>query len=159
VSAKTGTTQDFRDNLTVGWTPHLVTATWVGNTDNQPMHGTTGITGAAPIWHTFMDHQLQNVPDDWPGPPSNVKQASQGGRTAWFLDGTGPSGPQPGLSNGDSGGCRTWSFNGGNYYWCGSGASTLPGDPATGGGAPAPAPAPPAPPPGGGGHHHGGGGG
>ncbi len=39
VAAKTGTTQDFRDNITVGWTPHLVTATWVGNADNSPMRG------------------------------------------------------------------------------------------------------------------------
>lgn len=149
VAAKTGTTEDFRDNLTVGWTPHLVTATWVGNTDNEPMRGTTGITGAAPIWHSFMDHQLQNVPDDWPGPPPDVKRQSMGGRTGWFLDGTGP-GNVPGLNQQ---GCRTWSFNGGNYYWCGGGASTLPGDPAAGGGG-APAPAP-APVPGGGGHGHG----
>src|SRR5579884_222042 len=152
LSAKTSTPRDFRPNLTVGWTPKLVTATWVGNTDNEPMHGTTGITGAAPIWHTFMDHQLKDVPDDWPGPPPDVKQASMGGRSGWFLDGTGP-GTTPGLNQQ---GCRTWSFNGGNYYWCGSGASSLPGDPAAGGGG-APAPAPP--PPGGGGHHHGGGGG
>jgi membrane peptidoglycan carboxypeptidase len=147
VAAKTGTTQNFRDNLTVGWTPHLVTATWVGNPDNAPMQGTTGITGAAPIWHAFMDHQLQNVPDDWPGPPSDVQRQSLGGRTGWFLAGTGP-GTSAGLNQQ---GCRTWSFNGGSYYWCGSGASSLPGDPAAGGGgAPAPAPAP-APP---GGHHH-----
>jgi membrane peptidoglycan carboxypeptidase len=150
VAAKTGTTQDFRDNLTVGWTPHLVTATWVGNTDNSPMRGTTGITGAAPIWHAFMDHQLTNVPDDWPKPPSDVKQQSMGGRTGWFLDGTGP-GSTAGLNEQ---GCRTWSFNGGSYYWCGSGTSNLPGDPAAGG-APAPAPAPG----GGGGGHHGRGGG
>ncbi|MGH2518277.1 MAG: transglycosylase domain-containing protein, partial [Chloroflexota bacterium] len=41
VSAKTGTTNDFKDNLTIGWTPRLVTATWVGNADDHPMHGTT----------------------------------------------------------------------------------------------------------------------
>jgi membrane peptidoglycan carboxypeptidase len=154
VAAKTGTTQDFRDNLTIGWTPKLVTATWVGNTDNAPMRGSTGITGAAPIWHTFMDHQLAGVADDWPAPPPDVKQASQGGRTAWFLDGTGPGQKVPGLSGQQ--GCRTWSINGGSYYWCGSGDSNLPGDPGAGS-APAPAPAPP---PSGGGHgHHGGGGG
>jgi hypothetical protein len=113
------------------------------------MRGTTGITGAAPIWHAFMDHQLTGVADDWPAAPADVKQASQGGRTAWFLDGTGP-GTAAGLSNGQQG-CRTWSFNGGNYYWCGSGDSNMPGDPgaAAGGGAPVPAPLP-AP----GGHHH-----
>src|SRR4029077_17585278 len=54
VAAKTGTTQDFRDNLTVGWTPHLAVAVWVGNPDDHPMVNTTGITGAAPIWHAVM---------------------------------------------------------------------------------------------------------
>ena len=157
VAAKTGTTQDFRDNLTVGWTPQMVTATWVGNTDNSPMRGTTGITGAAPIWHAFMDHQLTNVPDDWAPPPSSVHQASQGGRTAWFLAGTGPD-PHTVAAPQAPEGCRAWSYNGGTYWWCGSGGSSMPGDPAAGGGgAPAPAPAPAPPPPPGGGHGHGGG--
>ena len=146
VAAKTGTTQDFRDNLTIGWTPHLVTATWVGNTDNSPMHGTTGITGAAPIWHAFMDHQLSGVSDDWMGPPPDVHLASQGGRTGWFLDGTGPGGSVPGLSGGE--GCRTWTFNNGNYWYCGSGDSGMPGDPGPGANASA------APAPGGGGGKH-----
>jgi membrane peptidoglycan carboxypeptidase len=54
VAAKTGTTNGFTDNWTVGYTPDLVTGVWVGNADNTPMVGTTGITGAAPIWHDFM---------------------------------------------------------------------------------------------------------
>ncbi len=55
-AAKTGTTNDFRDNWTVGYTPHLVVGVWAGNTDNSPMaEGTSGLTGAAPIWHDFMD--------------------------------------------------------------------------------------------------------
>jgi membrane peptidoglycan carboxypeptidase len=156
VAAKTGTTQDFRDNLTVGWTPHLVTATWVGNTDNAPMRGTTGITGAAPIWHAFMDHQLTNVSDDWPPPPADVHRASQHGRDAWFLDGTAPDAKSAFDPGSLGGGCRTWSFNGGDYYWCGSGTSNLPGDPGGGTGL-APAPAPP--PGNGNGHGHGDGGG
>jgi penicillin-binding protein 1C len=160
VSAKTGTTQDFKDNLTVGWTPKLVTATWVGHANNEPMRGTTGISGAAPIWHTFMDHQLQGIGDDWPGPPSDVHRASQGGRDAWFLDGTAPD-PHAVLPGGDQQGCRTWSFNGADYYWCGPGGSPLPGDPASGGGGTptAPLPGQPAPPPADHGHGGGGGGG
>jgi membrane peptidoglycan carboxypeptidase len=91
VSAKTGTSEDFRDNLTVGWTPQLVTATWVGNANDSPMHGTTGITGAAPIWHGFMLHALKGVPDGWPAPPADVYSTSAGGyQTAWFLSGTTP---------------------------------------------------------------------
>jgi membrane peptidoglycan carboxypeptidase len=54
-AAKTGTTNDFRDNWTVGYTPHLVVAVWAGNTDNEPMaEGTSGLAGAAPIWNQFM---------------------------------------------------------------------------------------------------------
>lgn len=54
-AAKTGTTNDYRDNWTVGYTPHLVVGVWAGNTDNTPMaEGTSGLTGAAPMWHDFM---------------------------------------------------------------------------------------------------------
>jgi membrane peptidoglycan carboxypeptidase len=53
-AAKTGTTNAFTDNWTVGYTPDIVTGVWVGNADNTAMVGTTGITGAAPIWHDFM---------------------------------------------------------------------------------------------------------
>lgn len=55
-AAKTGTTNDYRDNWTVGYTPHLVVGVWAGNTDNSQMaEGTSGLTGAAPIWHEFME--------------------------------------------------------------------------------------------------------
>jgi 1A family penicillin-binding protein len=53
-AAKTGTTTDFRDNWTLGYTPDLAVGVWVGNADNQPMVRSSGITGAAPIWHSFM---------------------------------------------------------------------------------------------------------
>lgn len=54
-AAKTGTTNSFTDNWTVGYTPDIVTGVWVGNTNNNPMApGTSGITGAAPIWHDYM---------------------------------------------------------------------------------------------------------
>ncbi len=55
-AVKTGTTNDYRDNWTLGYTPHLVVGVWAGNTDNSPMApGTSGLTGAAPIWHDFME--------------------------------------------------------------------------------------------------------
>lgn len=88
VSAKTGTTDDFRDNITVGWTPHLVTAVWVGNANDAPMHGTTGITGAAPIWHQYMTQALNGVPDDWWPAPADVVQKTIGGQVGWFFNGT-----------------------------------------------------------------------
>ncbi len=53
-AAKTGTTTGFTDNWTVGYTPDLVTGVWVGNADDSQMVNSTGITGAAPIWHDFM---------------------------------------------------------------------------------------------------------
>ncbi|HZT96244.1 MAG TPA: transglycosylase domain-containing protein [Chloroflexota bacterium] len=60
-AAKTGTTNDFRNNWTVGYTPQLVTGVWVGNADNSAMLGSTGITGAAPIWHAFMEQAFQTL--------------------------------------------------------------------------------------------------
>lgn len=54
VAAKTGTTNDYRDNWTIGYTPNLAVGTWVGNADYTPMEHTSGITGAAPIWSEFM---------------------------------------------------------------------------------------------------------
>src|SRR5438309_952249 len=52
VAAKTGTTQAFKDNWTVGFTPSLATAVWVGNPDNTPLnHNSSGIVGPGPSWH------------------------------------------------------------------------------------------------------------
>lgn len=53
-AAKTGTTNDFRDNWTVGFTVNDVVGVWVGNADNSPMRNTSGLTGAAPIWANYM---------------------------------------------------------------------------------------------------------
>ena len=62
VAVKTGTTNDLRDNWTIGYTPSYVVAVWVGNNDNTPMNGlASGVTGAAPIWHAIMTHLLKNT--------------------------------------------------------------------------------------------------
>ncbi|MBX3062596.1 MAG: transglycosylase domain-containing protein [Anaerolineae bacterium] len=53
-SVKTGTTNDFRDNWTVGFTKSVAVGVWVGNTDNKEMQNTTGLTGAAPIWNQLI---------------------------------------------------------------------------------------------------------
>jgi len=75
VSAKTGTTNDFRDNWTIGYTPSYVVATWVGNNDNTPMTGlVSGITGAAPIWHDIMSFLLKNKPNEPFKKPGTVIQ-------------------------------------------------------------------------------------
>lgn len=54
-AAKTGTTNDFRDNWTVGFTRHLVVGVWAGNANGKVMKDVTGLSGAAPIWHNFME--------------------------------------------------------------------------------------------------------
>jgi len=61
-AAKTGTTQDWRDNWTVGYTPNLVVGVWTGNADNEPMRHVSGVTGAAPIWHDVMEELLKTHP-------------------------------------------------------------------------------------------------
>lgn len=62
VAAKTGTTEDFRDSWTMGFTPQLCTGVWVGNSDNEAMEHVPGSRGAAPIWHDFMLAALESEP-------------------------------------------------------------------------------------------------
>ena len=56
--AKTGTTSDYRDNWTEGFTRYLVAGVWAGNSDGRPMRNVSGVTGAAPIWNAFMEAVL-----------------------------------------------------------------------------------------------------
>jgi hypothetical protein len=77
VAAKTGTTNDFRDNWTLGFTPDLVTGVWIGNADYTPMVNTTGLTGAAPIWSSFMQFAVPYVTNNAPTPfaiPAGIVQ-------------------------------------------------------------------------------------
>ena len=89
VAAKTGTTNDFRDNWTLGYTPDLVTGVWVGNADYTPMVNTTGLTGAAPIWSQFMQVAEPYVSGNNPTPfqrPAGIVE-----KTICALSGTEPS--------------------------------------------------------------------
>ena len=54
VAVKTGTSQAYRDNWTVGYTREVTVGVWVGNFDRRPLIGSTGVTGAAPIFHAVM---------------------------------------------------------------------------------------------------------
>ena len=74
VSVKTGTTDDKRDNWTIGYTPNFMTTVWVGNNDNTPMNPylSSGVTGAAPIWNRVMKFLLKNQADLWPVRPETV---------------------------------------------------------------------------------------
>jgi membrane peptidoglycan carboxypeptidase len=74
VSAKTGTTNDLKDNWTVGYTPDHLVITWVGNNDSQSMsYLVSGVTGAAPIWNDIMNYILKDYEPAWQDKPSDVK--------------------------------------------------------------------------------------
>ena len=88
VAAKTGTTNDFRDNLTLGFTPNLAVAVWVGNADHTPMLHVSGIVGAAPIFHGFMTQALGGQPDSWFTVPDGLHAVNMNGSIAYLLPGT-----------------------------------------------------------------------
>lgn len=72
-AAKTGTTRNSRDNWTVGFTPQRIVGVWVGNADNSPMKGTSGITGAGPIYHDVMLAAAQDLPAETFRRPSGIE--------------------------------------------------------------------------------------
>lgn len=90
VSVKTGTTDNKRDNWTVGFTDEFVVATWVGNNDNTPMSPelTSGITGAAPMWNTIMMTLIDNLQQEAVSIPPSVVTRNCYGRTTYFVRGT-----------------------------------------------------------------------
>ncbi len=91
VSVKTGTTDNKRDNWTVGFTKDLLVATWVGNNDNTPMSQAlaSGITGAAPIWNKIMSGLLNNGEATSSAfiPPDIIKKSCLG-QDRYFVRGT-----------------------------------------------------------------------
>lgn len=63
VAVKTGTTNNLRDNWTIGYTPERLVAVWVGNNDNTPMsYVASGVTGASPIWRAITNYLLKTSP-------------------------------------------------------------------------------------------------
>ena len=69
-AAKTGTTNDFRDAWTIGYTPQIATGVWVGNSGNEAMEHVPGSQGAGPIWHDFMERVLEGMPvEEFERPP------------------------------------------------------------------------------------------
>jgi penicillin-binding protein 1C len=88
-AAKTGTTNDFRDNWTLGYTPDVAVGVWVGNPDYTPMQNTTGLTGAAPIWADFMVSAIQQLTGGNPTPFS--RPAGIVDRVICAVSGTEPS--------------------------------------------------------------------
>jgi 1A family penicillin-binding protein len=103
-AAKTGTTTNFRDNWTIGYTPNLVVGVWAGNADNSPMIEVTGVSGAGPIWHEFMRRVLRGQPELEFTVPSGLVRAEVCAvsgllptrlcpktRWEWFIEGTVPT--------------------------------------------------------------------
>ncbi len=92
VSVKTGTTDNKRDNWTIGYTPNLLTAVWVGNNDNAPMNPilASGITGAAPIWNKIMGNMLDknNIKNEIYATPDNIVAKPCNGKSEYFVRGT-----------------------------------------------------------------------
>ena len=75
VACKTGTSTDFRDNWTIGFTPEFTVGVWVGNFDGSPMHEVSGVTGAGPILHDIFDYLHAQKGTSWyPTPPQIVER-------------------------------------------------------------------------------------
>ena len=105
VSVKTGTTDNKKDNWTVGYTPSYVVGVWVGNNDNTPMNPViaSGVTGASPIWNRIMTHVLKGKPNESFKEPDDViavqVDSLTGGtpydnrptRSEYFIKGTEPT--------------------------------------------------------------------
>lgn len=103
-AVKTGTTEDYRDALTIGYTPQLAVGVWIGNNDNSPMTSVAGSLGAAPIWRQIMEAGLSGKPIEKFRQPSGVSQeevcfedglkiefATSSAYTEFFLNGTQPT--------------------------------------------------------------------
>ncbi len=103
-AVKTGTTSNFHDNWTVGYTPDMVVGVWSGNTNYEPMRDVNGLSGAAPIWHQFLRTVLSGSPErEFERPDGLVRieicalsgalpsQACPYRKWEWFIEGTQPT--------------------------------------------------------------------
>lgn len=76
-AVKTGTTNDFRDNWTLGYTPDIAIGVWVGNADYSHMENISGVEGAAPIWADVMKYAIQKYNGGVPSPfiqPAGIRE-------------------------------------------------------------------------------------
>lgn len=101
-AVKTGTTENYRDAWTMGYTPQVVVGVWVGNNDGESMDTVAGSLGAAPIWKDLMEHYLVDKPVLAFTPPNGVVEvsicglgfagsASASAHSEYFLTGTQPA--------------------------------------------------------------------
>jgi penicillin-binding protein 1C len=104
-AVKTGTTTDWRDNWTIGYSTQRLVGVWVGNADNAPMVGVSGVDGAGPIWHDLMRLAHLRPPGPFARPdglveveicaPSGMLPSRECPRVRreWFIEGTQPTEP------------------------------------------------------------------
>ena len=85
-AVKTGTSKDMRDNWCLGFTTRYTVGVWVGNASGAPMHGVSGVSGAAPVWREVVAHLHAPMPSAAPVPPAGLVRS----RGEWFLLGTEP---------------------------------------------------------------------
>ncbi len=95
VASKTGTTEDYRDGWTVGYTPAIATAFWFGNANYSPMaRYLEASVIAAPVWHSFMEwalnSDLHRPGGEWFSNPGGLDEYVVAGKLQWFLPGTTP---------------------------------------------------------------------
>jgi penicillin-binding protein 1C len=76
VACKTGTSTDFRDNWTIGFTPEFSVGVWVGNFDGAPMREVSGVTGAGPILHSIFDYLHTNYGTSWYQTPATIVEGT-----------------------------------------------------------------------------------
>ncbi|MFH2085849.1 MAG: transglycosylase domain-containing protein [bacterium] len=108
IAVKTGTTNDKRDNWTVGWSTKAVVGVWVGNNDNSPMKEVaSGVTGASPIWRKIIQKTWEKYKGDDFVAPAGVEARQVDNlsgypehdgypaRADYFVRGTAPTEPDP----------------------------------------------------------------
>ncbi len=104
VAAKTGTSWNFTDNWTMGFTNEITVGVWVGNFNGSPMRGVSGITGAGPVFNRVMSAAMEGRKKVWPEKPDGIVQmkvctlsgkrttdACRGAILESFVDGTQPT--------------------------------------------------------------------
>lgn len=111
---KTGTTNDYRDAWTIGYTPSLVVGVWAGNNNNKPMQKQAGsILAAIPIWHDFMSKVLENYPVEFFNKAEQINQTkpmlngeyifnNETHNILYYINKNDPLGPQPSSPETDS---------------------------------------------------------
>ena len=91
-AVKTGTSSDFRDNWCLGFTADFTVGVWVGNFDNAPMRGVSGVSGAGPIFHRVMRALHRDRPPRWLPDPGGLARITIDSRTGHRFPGEVPPG-------------------------------------------------------------------